>query len=216
MVKAVIFDLDGLLIDSEVISYKIYQEILSQYGYEFSKIEYAQNYSGKTETKNINYLIRKYNLPFSIEKGLEMVLKIESTFLEKGVSLKRGAKELLAYLKKNNYKTAIASSSIQDRAMSILKQHNLTNYFDEFVFGHEVENGKPSPDIFLKACEKLSEEPYDCLILEDSEAGIQAGFSANIPVICIPDMKKPEASYLEKVEKVFNSLDEVIKYLTDN
>ena len=97
--------------------------------------------------------------------------------------------------------------------MNILKQHNLIEYFDEFVFGHEVKNGKPNPDIFIKACEKISENPEGCLVLEDSEAGIQSAYSANIPVICIPDMKMPDKSYLDMTKAVLNSLEDVISYL---
>ena len=141
------------------------------------------------------------------------VYKIENRFIAQGVDLKYGAKELLSYLKDNNFKIAIASSSTRDRALTILKQHNIVEYFDDFVFGNEVEKGKPNPDIFLKACDKLSEKPEKCLVLEDSEAGIQSAYSANIPVICIPDMKVPNDSYLNMTKEVLSSLEEVISYL---
>ena len=140
-------------------------------------------------------------------------MKIENKLLEQGVDLKSGAKELLRYLKDKGFKIVIASSSTKDRALNILKQHNLIEYFDEFVFGHEVKNGKPNPDIFIKACEKISENPEGCLVLEDSEAGIQSAYSANIPVICIPDMKMPDKSYLDMTKAVLNSLEDVISYL---
>lgn len=213
MIKAVIFDLDGLLIDSEIISYKIYKEILHQFGHNFTIEEYTQNYSGKTEVKNVTNLINTYSLPWTIEKGLDNVYKIENRFIAQGVDLKYGAKELLSYLKENNFKIAIASSSTRDRALTILKQHNIVEYFDDFVFGNEVEKGKPNPDIFLKACDKLSEKPEKCLVLEDSEAGIQSAYSANIPVICIPDMKVSNDSYLNMTKEVLSSLEEVISYL---
>lgn len=213
MIKAVIFDLDGLLIDSEIVSYKIYKEILNQFGYRFSIEEYAQNYSGKTEVNNVTNLIDRYNLPWTVEIGLDNVFKIEDKFINAGIDLKTGAKELLTYLKENNFKVAIASSSTKDRALTILKQHNLVEYFDEFVFGNEVEKGKPNSDIFLKACDKLLENPEECLVLEDSEAGIQAAYSANIPVICIPDIKVPNQHYLNMTKEVLSSLEEVINYL---
>lgn len=213
MIKAVIFDLDGLLIDSEIISYKIYKEILNQFGYDFSIEEYAQNFSGKTEVKNVTNLINTYSLPWTVEIGLDNVLEIESKFLAQGVALKTGAKELLSYLKNKCFKIAIASSSTEHRVLTILRQHNIIEYFDEFVFGHEVKKGKPNPDIFLKDCYKLSEKPEECLVLEDSEAGIQSAYSANIPVICIPDMKLPNQHYLDMTKAVLHSLEEVIYYL---
>ncbi len=213
MIKAVIFDLDGLLIDSEIISYKIYKEILNQFGHDFSIEEYAQNFSGKTEVKNVTNLIDTYSLPWTVDIGLNNVLEMESKFLAQGVALKTGAKELLQYLKDKCFKIAIASSSTEDRALTILRQHNIIEYFDEFVFGHEVKKGKPNPDIFLKTCDKLSEKPEECLVLEDSEAGIQAAYSASIPVICIPDMKVPNQHYLDMTKTVLRSLKEVIYYL---
>lgn len=188
MTKAVIFDLDGLLIDTEVISYEIYKEILQEFGHDFTKTQYAQNYSGKTEIKNVTNLIETYELPWTLEQGLDKVADIEHRLLSQGVDLKPGAKVLLGYLRDNHFKIAIASSGTEQR-------------------------GKPNPDIFLKACEKIGEQPEDCLVLEDSEAGVQAAHSANIPVICIPDMKTLGQQYLDMTKAVLHSLDEVIEYL---
>ena len=215
MTKAVIFDLDGLLVDTELISYKIYKEILAEIGCEFSLEDYAQKFSGKTVVQNIKHLIETYHLPWSAELGFSKVVEIEGRFVAQGVDLKPGARKLLSFLKKNNYKIAMASSSIEERALNILRQHNLVDSFDEMVFGYEVKRGKPAPDIFLRACEKLSAKPEDCLVLEDSEAGIQAAFSANIPVICVPDMKVPNQPYLEMTSATLSSLDQVITYLTN-
>lgn len=102
MIKAVIFDLDGLLIDSEIVSYKIYKQILNQFGHSFSIEEYAQNFSGKTEVKNVTNLIDTYNLPWTVEVGLDNVLKVEDKFINEGIDLKTGVKKLLTYLKDNN------------------------------------------------------------------------------------------------------------------
>ena len=78
-----------------------------------------------------------------------------------------------------------------------------------------MEKGKPEPDIFLKACEKIGEKPEDCLVLEDSMAGIQAAHAAHIPVICIPDMKTPDRNYAEMALMVLDSLSDVISYLQE-
>jgi len=215
MTKAVIFDLDGLLVDTELISYKVYKEFLAEIGCEFSMEEYAQKFSGKTIVMNVKSLIDAYHLPWSVEFGFSRVVEIENGFIAQGVELKPGARELLSFLKKNRYKVAMASSSIEERALNILRQHDLVDSFDEVVFGYEVKKGKPAPDIFLRACEKLGEKPEDCLVLEDSEAGIQAAFSANIPVICIPDMKVPNQRYLEMTSATLSSLDKVVTYLTN-
>ena len=216
MTIAVIFDLDGLLVDTELISYKIYKEILADIGCEFSLEDYAKNLSGKTIALNVKYLIDNYRIPWTPEFGFSRIVEIEHGFIIQGVELKPGARELISWLKKNDYKIAMASSSIEERALNILRHHDLVDSFDELVFGYEVKRGKPAPDIFLRACKKLSEKPEDCLVLEDGEAGIQVPFSANIPVICIPDMKVPNQRYLEMTSATLPSLDQVITYLTNS
>lgn len=213
MVKAVIFDLDGLLVDTEMISFEIYKRLLEKYDISFSLTDYVQNYSGKTEENNVARLIEVFNLPWSLSEGLEMVFALEKQLLQKDVGLKKGAMNLLNELKKKDVQIALATSSIKERAFQILSKHNLIDYFDVFVFGPECQHGKPYPDIFQIACEKLGAHPEECLVLEDSENGIQAAFSANIPVICIPDMKKPDKKHLKMTVAILNSLDEVIGYL---
>lgn len=213
MYKAIIFDLDGLLIDSEVISYQLYQDLIKPYGYYFSIEDYTQTYSGKTALSNMEAIVQRFHLPITVKEGLDFVDEHEKEYFEKGVALKTGAKELLKYLKNHQFKIVLATSSIKERALMVLKQHQIENYFDEMVFGTEIENGKPAPDIFLKACEKIKINADEGLVLEDSEAGIQAAFLAKIPVICIPDMKKPAKNFQEMSERVLDSLLEVITYL---
>lgn len=132
---------------------------------------------------------------------------------EDGIPLKPGLQALLTYLKKEDYQIVVATSSLKMRALHILKKHQLENCFDDFTFGYEVTRNKPFPDIFLKACEKMSVKPSEALVLEDSEAGIQAAYDAHIPVICIPDMKQPSSAYAKKTAAILPSLADVIAYL---
>lgn len=210
---SVIFDMDGLLVDTEIISYKLYQKILAPYGYSFSIHEYATIYSGKTEEKNLTHLLETYPLPLTKAECYSLVDKYEKELMALGVALKPGAKELLNWLKENGYHIAMATSSLQERAFGVLDQHGLRPYFDCFVFGNEVPVGKPHPDIFLKACEKLGEAPARCLVAEDSEAGIQAAYTAGIPVVCVPDMREPSEPFASMAAAVLPSLQDVIGYL---
>ena len=99
MVKAVIFDMDGLLLDTEIVSYRIYAELLAGFGHPFTTAEYTMHYSGKSEVKNVTAVIETYHLPWTLEQGLKQVLDVEARLLAEGDALKTGAKELLSYLK---------------------------------------------------------------------------------------------------------------------
>ena len=195
MKSTVIFDLDGLLIDSEIISYQLYCDLTQKYGQYISKEAYIHGYSGKTAIDNMQRLIEEYHLPVAMEEGLAFTSWKEKEYFRKGVPLKRGARELLSYLKRRQYKIVLASSSSRKRAVG------------------DVKRGKPCPDIFQKACEYAGELPENCLVLEDSEAGIQAAYSAGIDVICIPDMKAPGKGLRKMETAELPSLNEVIFWL---
>ena len=213
MKKAVIFDLDGLLIDSEIISYKMYADLLQKHNLRFTLDTYARQYSGKNEVTNMQNLIFTYHLPITLEQGLSYVSALEKEYFAKGVPLKPGARELLHFLKRRDIKILLASSSTRERALSVLAQHGIENCFDAMVFGPEIAHGKPALDIFIKAREKSGEASADCLVLEDSEAGIRAACAAGIDVICVPDMKRPDGAFLSAAAAVLPSLLDVPLWL---
>ena len=216
MIKAVIFDLDGLIIDCDLMNYSVYKGVMAKLGYDFKVVDYVQNYLGKTDMKIAEMLIDKYYLPYEVKDFLKESFLVESKLLKEGVKLKKGVKELLTYLKENNFKIALASLSSESRTRNILKHHKIDTYFDCFTFGHEVAKGKPNPEIFKKTCAKLNEKPEDCVILEDGEIGIQAAGMAGIRVICIPGMKVPADEYLGRAIGVYESLDAIIPFLEEN
>lgn len=209
MIKAVIFDLDGLLIDSERTALKNLNRLLEPCEITIENDEYVHDYLGRTVAESINKIALLYRKDKTPNELFDIYLQYEKEDIAKGIPLKPGATTLLKLLKQNNIKTALASSSLRLRAENILNSHGLLEYFDETVFGYEVENGKPAPDIFLKACEKLCVDPTEAIVLEDSEAGIQAAFSAGIPVFCIPDIKEPSEDFAKKSTKILNSLYDV-------
>lgn len=215
MIRGVIFDFDGVIVDTEIVSYRIYKKILSDFGHDFTKYDYAYNFSGKTEEKNVNNLIDQYKLPLSFDECFDLVISTEKSMLAKGVDLKAGVNELLTYLNDNNIKMVVASSSTRERAINILEKHDIKHYFEGFVFAEDISKSKPNPEIFTKANELLGFDKEECLVIEDSENGILAGYSAGIPVICVPDMKMPKDEYLNKTKHVVNSLEDIIKIIDE-
>lgn len=211
--KTVIFDMDGLLVDTEIISHQIYQTLLAEFGHDFSVATYSEEFSGHTEEANVRQLIAKYDLPRDFDQTLAKVYAIEEELIAKGVPLKTGAKALLVYLKTKGYKIGLATSSVEGRARTLLAQHEILAYFEELTFGHEVTNSKPAPDIFLKAAQKLGSQPAECLVLEDSQAGVRAAVAAGMSVICVPDMKRPEQSVLDQTLATLDDLNQVMTML---
>ncbi len=216
MIKAIIFDMDGLMIDSEHVTFQGYQNIMGDMGLTIDETFYV-SLLGKPVPGIYQRFHEVYGEDFPIETVIGQVHQYMADLFEtEGVPLKPGLLELLSYLKENNYLTIVATSSNRDRVDHILDLAHITNLFDDSICGDEVSKGKPDPEVFLKACEKLAVTPEEALVLEDSESGILASWRAHIPVLCIPDMKYPEPEYAEKATKILKDLNEVITYLKEN
>lgn len=213
MIKAIIFDMDGLMIDSERVTFECYQERLKDMNLTMDE-EFYKTLLGKPIKGIYQRFYDVYGNDFPIENVIQDVHQIMAERFEtEGVPVKKGLVELLHYLKDNNYKTIVATSSNRDRVDKILAQAKITEFFDDSICGDEVTKGKPNPEVFLKSCQKLGVNVDEAIVLEDSEAGIQASYDANIKVICIPDMKYPEKQYEEKTFKILKDLTEVTAYL---
>ena len=213
MIKAIIFDMDGLMIDSERVTFECYQERLKDMNLTMEE-EFYKTLLGKPIKGIYQRFYDVYGNDFPIENVIQDVHQLMAERFEtEGVPVKKGLVELLHYLKDNNYKTIVATSSNRDRVDKILAQAKITEFFDDSICGDEVTKGKPNPEVFLKSCQKLGVNVDEAIVLEDSEAGIQASYDANIKVICIPDMKYPEKQYEEKTFKILKDLTEVTAYL---
>ena len=213
MIKAVIFDMDGLMIDSERVTFECYQERLKDMNLTMDE-EFYKTLLGKPIKGIYQRFYDVYGNDFPIQNVIQDVHQLMAERFEtEGVPVKKGLVELLHYLKDNNYKTIVATSSNRDRVDKILAQAKITEFFDDSICGDEVTKGKPNPEVFLKSCQKLGVNVDEAIVLEDSEAGIQASYDANIKVICIPDMKYPKKQYEEKTFKILKDLTEVTAYL---
>lgn len=213
MIKAIIFDMDGLMIDSERVTFECYQERLKDMNLTMDE-EFYKTLLGKPIKGIYQRFYDVYGNDFPIQNVIQDVHQLMAERFEtEGVPVKKGLIELLHYLKDNNYKTIVATSSNRDRVDKILAQAKITEFFDDSICGDEVTKGKPNPEVFLKSCQKLGVNVDEVIVLEDSEAGIQASYDANFKVICIPDMKYPEKQYEEKTFKILKDLTEVTAYL---
>ena len=208
MIKAIIFDMDGLMIDSERVTFECYQERLKDMNLTMDE-EFYKTLLGKPIKGIYQRFYDVYGNDFPIDNVIQDVHQLMAERFEtEGVPVKKGLVELLHYLKDNNYKTIVATSSNRDRVDKILAQAKITEFFDDSICGDEVTKGKPNPEVFLKSCQKLGVNVDEAI-----EAGIQASYDANIKVICIPDMKYPEKQYEEKTFKILKDLTEVTAYL---
>jgi beta-phosphoglucomutase family hydrolase len=212
-VDAVIFDMDGVLIDSERISFKCYQEVFKEFNYTIDEEFYL-----KLIGRNVEGIKAKMeeeygeNFPFDIIYRKKADLAHEITD-KNGVIIKPGVHELLDYLNEENYKIAVASSTRKERVLQLLEEGKIKDKVDFIIGGDQVENSKPNPEIFLKAAEGLEIEPEKCLVIEDSDAGIKAAHAAKMVGIHVPDMKFLEEDTKALAYKICKSLFEVKEYL---
>lgn len=213
MKEAVIFDMDGLMIDSERVTYEEYKRKLDLLGYhDFTEDLYKQCL-GKNKQGICQVFLDHYGNDFPMQEVWDDVHIWIDERLKQQVPKKKGLDVLLLWLKQHQIKTIVATSSSRQRVDEILKNADILPYIDDSICGDEVTHGKPDPEIFLKACEKAGVSIKDAIVLEDSEAGIEAAYRGGLDVICIPDMKYPEHIYQVKTTAIFSSLDDVINYL---
>lgn len=213
MIDAVIFDMDGLLVDSEYVTFLAYKEMCLTFGKSFDMIYYA-TFLGRNaayiESSLASYLDNKDQA----KEVMHAVHRIvEKQFEQKGVPLKRGVKDLINYLKQEGIKIGVATSSHRKRATSILDKAGILDAFSVMVCGDEVKFSKPDPEIFLKTASALKVSPTRSIVLEDSESGINAAHLAGMRCINIPDLKAPSKSILEKADYIAEDLVEVIEYI---
>ena len=216
-IKAVLFDMDGLMVDTESLATEAFIHSAKKQGYDMTKEETLM-VLGFT-TKSIYEFWENYfkNSDVSGKQLVDDHYKyIENVLFTTGPKKMPYIEELLKYLKENNYKVAVASSSNMNHIINNMEKTGLKKYIDEFASGAEVKNGKPAPDVFLLAAERLGVEPKKCLVLEDSKAGVIAGSLAGAKVIMIPDMFKPDDECKGKAYKIVNNLGEVINMLEEN
>lgn len=210
-VNTVIFDMDGVIFDTERIYLEAWTDVFAKYGYKMTKEVYT-SVMGVGRKNVINTFKHIYGDDLPIDKMYKEKDQILFTRIEEGtVPTKEGVGEVLNFLRKNDYKIALATSAKRERVDKHLKDANLEGIFDVTVCGDEVEKAKPNPDIFLKAAKKLNVNPNECIVIEDSSAGIKAAFNAGMAGIHVVDLKEPDNEIIRNCYKSFNNLNDIRK-----
>ena len=213
-IKAVLFDMDGLMVDTESLSTEAFINSAKAQGYNMTKEE-TLKVLGFTKANIYQFWIDYFQGTNVDGKKLvdDHYEYIENVLYTVGPEKMPYVEELLKYLKENNYKIAVASSSDAADIKNNLEKTKLEKYIDEIASGAEVENGKPAPDVFLLAAKRLGVDPKDCLILEDSKAGIKAGKASGAMVFMVPDMFTVDKECEDTADRILTNLGEVIGIL---
>lgn len=188
--RGAIFDMDGLLLDTE----RLYQESWVEMAREFGQAPdpaFPSAVSG-TSGEGMREVIRQYYPavdPYAFQAGC--IARVGRILDEQGPLVKPGARELLEYFRQRGIRTALASSTGRERILSNLRAAKLDRFFDAVVSGQQVERGKPEPDIFLLAASELGCPPEECYVFEDSVNGVRAGMAAGCVTVMVPDLVPP-------------------------
>ena len=208
-IKAVIFDLDGTLVDSMWMWKEIDIEFLGRYGHDCPE-DLQKSIEGMSFSETAVYFKDRFKLALPIEEIKEIWIQMSIDKYRHEVPLKPGALEFLKYLRERDLKIGIATSNGRDMVDAVLSSLGVEHYFHRVTTACEVAAGKPSPDIYLEVAGKLQVEPADCLVFEDIPAGITAGKSAGMKVCAVED-----AFSLEIMEEKKNMADFYIKDYRD-
>ena len=192
-IKAIIFDMDGVLLDSESICDYAWEKAASEQGLNNIK-DGMEKCRGTTKIETEKILNKLYaneglDIKLFMQRTHELFYEIEE---KQGIECMPYAKESLEKLKQN-YILALASSTREEPVRRQLTNADLIQYFEVIITGDMVSCSKPEPEIYLKACSELNLKPDECIAVEDSPNGIKSAFQAGIPVVMIPDKIKPNA-----------------------
>ena len=213
MINAVIFDMDGVLIDTERHLFDCWQQAAKEYGYRLTKEQLLgiRSLAAEFAIPHFRELMGEqfdYNAIRNRRKEL-----MSAYIAEHGIDKKPCVDELLDYLHANGYKTAVATATDPERAKQYLSSIGIYEKFDNVVCATTVAHGKPMPDVYLYACEQIGEQPEHCLAIEDSDNGALSAHRAGCPVVMVPDLAGPLPETADYLEAVVKDLSGVIPVL---
>ena len=185
-IEAVIFDLDGSLVDSMWLWRDIDIEYLGRFGISLPE-KLQSDIEGMSFSETAVYFKERFQIPDSVEQMKEDWNRMAWDKYTHQVPLKKGAREFVEYCHTNGIKLGIATSNSRELVENVVRVHGLIDYFDSIVTGCEVNKGKPAPDIYLEAAKRCGADPEKCLVFEDIVPGIMAGRAAGMKVCAVED-----------------------------
>ena len=213
--SAIIFDMDGLVIDTETTYIKAWQYAAEEMGYHFSD-KFCLSLSGLHSQTIEKRLFNECGDNFNLKNFQNMSGHYWRNYVQQhGIKQKQGLKILLKVITQQKIPFCLATNSLKKNALECLAFANLENRFKLIISRDQVKNGKPAPDIFFKAAKSLQQPISKCLVLEDSAIGIQAANNANAPSVLIPSHSFIETEALKKSDGVFNNLSEIAQLILE-
>ncbi len=215
VIRAVIFDMDGLMLDTEPAYRVAWQQASAECGYHLPDALYFR-LIGRSRVEGEQTLADAFGPGFPLDAFHDACLRREAAVFDTTPPIKKpGLDELLDLLDSHRVAKAIATSTERQTATTQLAAAGLFDRFEVVATGDEVTNGKPAPDLFLLAAKRLGIEPVHCLVLEDAEPGVIAAHRAGMTVFMVPDMKPPSPEVERLTNGVFESLSAVAEHLLD-
>lgn len=214
MIKAILFDLDGLMFDSEPHSLASWEAVLAERGVTLDQLT-IDSILGRRIDATARTLIDKYHLPDTVQGLADAKTEYQITHLADKVKPMPGLIELLDEIDRRGLKKAVASSGLRRYVEAVLRANGLLERFSVIVTGDQVAHGKPAPDVFLAAARALNVEPQHCLVLEDAPHGVLAAKAAGMTCLGVPDHSVAQLD-LSQADRVVKSLHAVRIFLTSN
>lgn len=213
MIKGVLSDMDGVILDSEKLYVRFWCEAAQFYGFPMQK-EHALSIRSMARKFAVERLQGYFGDSFDYDAVRNKRIELMDAYVsEHGIEAKPGAEKLLRYLKDNGYRVALATATAADKASEYLERVGLLGYFDAVVSARMVKNGKPKPDIYLYAAQTLGFEPQDCIALEDSVNGVKAANAAGCKTVLVPDLDDPREELKPLLYDVADGLWDVVRIL---
>jgi sugar-phosphatase len=208
----IIFDMDGTLVDSEGTWETAQVAMFAEMGVAYSD-EVRQQIIGLRLDDGLQRVIDAYNLETTAQALSENLVKRMLTLIPQQVEAKPGAQELVAHVAQMNTPHCVASSSPLAIIEATIQAQNWQDFLPHYYSAESVPNGKPAPDVYLYAAEKINAAPEQCLAIEDSPNGARAAVAAGMTCYVVPDFHSPKAAFAEITPHVFDDLHEVLATL---